>query len=648
MLLEEIRIGAGLRRRALAFVQRAAPERESLVRVIVGRGGLVAGIAAGLFVAIATVLDRLLTVPFLYARPRDVAIHLSLEAVVAGFLAVCGSCVSTMLLALHRRVPPAKKRLVRLVVVGAAGIAAAAAGYVFVVVPSSRSAWLAPATWYVLLLTVGVGLSFAICRGLQATPRSPQSLGVAIVACALSLHLFGLHRYVRHYGNLQTFLLFAVVFASTLGCGLALGRLRRLPVAFWTAAAVVAACVLWLAGAGASPSYSARRAVLVWGGSAKRVMLDVVWPLADRDGDGTPSTFWGVDPDDRDPTVTPRTGAKPWPALESPSRPVELRPGRRNLLWVTVDTTRTDSFERILAESPKVQTAFAGFARYVNYVSCSTRTAQVAHRWFAGGRCHPADGFEGRSLLGMLRHLGYRDELLSYYRIGVEFQHTEYVKNDEALVERALGRLCEPGGGRALFVHLKGGHAEYDAPGDTPRSRYENQLRRAFDSVASLVVAAAPERWAVVVIGDHGEMFGEHHATSHATTLHEPELRTPLLVRGPSVPPGPAGVGLSCDGASLKALYALGVLERDPVPPPYQYASLDIAAWELGHVRGEQWRSLRTGTQKVIWAPELGTWELYDLFADPNEQRNLAEARPGELAPLRERLLALSRACPPR
>ena len=54
-------------------------------------------------------------------------------------------------------------------------------------------------------------------------------------------------------------------------------------------------------------------------------------------------------------------------------------------------------------------------------------------------------------------------------------------------------------------------------------------------------------------------------------------------------------------------------------------------------------RALRRGALKAI-QPKKGDWQLYDLAADPSEQRDLAHERPDELKALREELLRVNAA----
>ncbi|HWP07170.1 MAG TPA: sulfatase-like hydrolase/transferase [Polyangiaceae bacterium] len=618
--------------------------------VLVGSAGLAAGFLGSLVLAVTTVSCRWVEVPYLYTRPRDAILHLALEV-------ACGAALWLLLwllvngaLLIGPRVPKSARGPVRLAALVGVGLAVGLFVYFRVVRISTRSAVLPASVWVVLLGGGGIALSIGGSALLRVRAERPRVVGCLLLGAALGIHAFALARYVRHYGNLQTIGLFCVAFLASLGTGLALGVPRLRGFAGRLALGALATSVLFIALFGAQPTFATRRAVLVWGGVAKRTMLSVVWPLFDRDSDGSPARFWGVDPDDARADVTPRSAGPGAGRSETLALDARLAPApHRNLLWVTVDTVRRDSFDRLVAEQAELRAAFAGFADHKSYVSCSSRTGEVVGQLLGVRRCDPraVEGLRGHSMLELLRAAGYHDRLVGLTDSRLSFERKEIFENDDPRTLARAGEVLREGGeGVALFVHLRGGHGEYEGPGRTPRERYENQLSTSLHGVARLLRDAPAERWAVVVLGDHGEAFGEHVSVGHATTLYEEALRTPLLVRGPNVAAGPVEQRVSCPSVPWFALHAMGVIDREPASLPLQYAVLDIAPGEIGHLQGDHLRSLRIGSNKVIWSSDLGLYELYDLEADPGELYSVAESRPGELAPLRAKLDELSRDCP--
>lgn len=623
---------------------------EPAVRALLGAPGLAAGVGGAAGIAVVTVFARWLEVPWLYAGPREAILHGALET-------VCGSALWLVLWAvvnagfrLDRELPLRARPLARTAIVVLGGLGIAAYLFAFVVRRSVRVLWTTPAAWGVLLGVGGIAVCVSATVALRVRIRRVRPVGAAVLTAALGLHVFGLERYIRHYGNLQTLLLGAVASLAALGCGLLFGtpRLRTSLSRFaWCALATSA---LWVALLGAEPSQSARRAVLVWGGVAKRTLLSVVWPLVDRDGDGSPSRFWGVDPDDHRADVTARTGLPPWPAPRFEQLDAARTSGAtRNLLWVIVDTVRRDSFDEALAADASTHAVFTTFADHRNYLSCSSRTSQVTAQLYGESRCdrRTMPGSSDRSLLKLLRKAGYHDRLLSVPDLPLPFTEREVLADDPSLLARAAELMAKAGNGEALFLHLRGGHADYLAPGKTLQERYANQLRASLAGIGRLIRTTDFERWTVVLLGDHGEAFGEHSSFAHATTLYEEALRTPLLIRSPNVTAGPRDELISCATVPWLTLHALGLIDREPSPLPAQYAALDVEPGELGHLQSDRLRSLRSGHRKVIWSSDLGLWEYYDLDSDPGELHSLADSRPNDFAPLRATLEDLSRECPP-
>jgi hypothetical protein len=513
----------------------------------------------------------------------------------------------------------------------------------------------APLVWWTGASLLGACCFTALWRFLFAEmPKRGLLLGSSTFAFGGALYVFTLHHAFDRYGNLQALAQVAALSCAGVGASVALDAAR--PTRRRTAVAGVALSALLATTALSirldTPSQSARRAVLVWGGIVRPWLFHALWPLADRDGDGAPSRFWGVDPNDRDPRVTVLSDVATRAPGNAPgkrgTRTVAREP-RSNLLWIVVDAARTDSFERLLAEDPKVREGFASFAYYSAYASCSSRTNLSMAALIDRPPCGLAGSADAdrASLLEILRNEGYDDELLCYYATWPRFRRFQKLSDDRKLVELARDAVSRASSDpRALFVHLKGGHDEYDAPGDTARERYENQLRASFEAVASLARAAAAERWTVVVLGDHGEAFGEHASYTHATTLYEEVIRTPLLIRSPGIAPGRHTELVGCGDVPPKVLYEIGALAREPALLGYQYAALDLARGHAGRAMRDSIRSLRRGSQKVLWRPQLGIWEGYDLGTDPDERHNLVQSRGSEFQALRSELEALSRACP--
>ncbi|HWN66702.1 MAG TPA: sulfatase, partial [Haliangium sp.] len=142
------------------------------------------------------------------------------------------------------------------------------------------------------------------------------------------------------------------------------------------------------------------------------------------------------------------------------------------------------------------------------------------------------------------------------------------------------------------------------------------------------------DRTTVVLVGDHGEELWERGGFGHGRHLHQEVLRVPLVI----APPRAAGsqgrtVGRTVNVAvSLVDMFptvlALAGLPVDPLaqgqsliqPLLEPSAGPDVARPVFAHLPG-QGRSMELAGYKLM-VPLQGPHALYDLTADPGEQRD--------------------------
>ena len=198
------------------------------------------------------------------------------------------------------------------------------------------------------------------------------------------------------------------------------------------------------------------------------------------------------------------------------------------------------------------------------------------------------------------------------------------------------------------YGHARPEASEKDALITRTVALYDAEIRAADRAVGRLLSEADRHAWLddawIVLTADHGELLGEHGLWAHGKSLSEPEIRVPLLLRPPrdrrlqldtraalslldvmptllaqlgiEAPAGMQGraIGSGDPSALLAEFYPLPVLKR-----------------------GKGWRVWIDGRWKFV--EELGVGNhLYDLQADPGEQRDRVAELPARAAALSARM----------
>ncbi len=197
-----------------------------------------------------------------------------------------------------------------------------------------------------------------------------------------------------------------------------------------------------------------------------------------------------------------------------------------------------------------------------------------------------------------------------------------------------------------LWVHVFDPHAPYGDPSSARPAieRYDEEIATADREIGRLIAALGPAAANTVVVaaGDHGEAFGEHGEYAHSIFVYDTTLRVPLVMSGPGIPAGTRvadAVTLAdvaptvthmlgfdamkdVDGIDLSpALFTPQSAIRNPQSREL-YAESFAPLVEFGWA---PLRSVRAGAWKLIASPIP---ELFDVNADPGEQRNAIASQP--------------------
>lgn len=365
-------------------------------------------------------------------------------------------------------------------------------------------------------------------------------------------------------------------------------------------------------------------------------------------------------------------------------------PGRPSILLVTLDTTRADhlgAYGWRFARTPNLDALAARGVRFErcdasavltlpSHASILTGLHPFRHgvrdnAGFALGGSPPTLAAElgrvgydtgavvsavvVRSGTGLGRGFGvYDDDLGAGFEAGTAVAERPAEATTDAAL-RVLGTLKAP---FLLWVHYFDPHDEYRPPPrfasavGGPTRLYDGEIAHVDEQLGRLF-ATLPAGTVVAVVGDHGEMLGEHGETTHGLLPFAGSRRVPLLIAGPGLPAGRAvpelvrtvdlaptlwnlaevAVPAGLDGSSLLPL--LAGRERGP---RLSYTEAFHPFFAFG------WYPLRAisdGDRLFVQGPEPG---LYDLRRDPAERTDLATSRRGEAGGWGARLEAMLRA----
>jgi len=222
-------------------------------------------------------------------------------------------------------------------------------------------------------------------------------------------------------------------------------------------------------------------------------------------------------------------------------------------------------------------------------------------------------------------------------------------RKDPGIEQRIRARPSYPLFKRNLYDHLdRLPNLDYVADlYDAEVAYLDAELGRLFDHLAQLGIL---DDTLVVLFGDHGEVMTEHDAWFDHTGLYDSVVHVPLILRCPSVVPVVRVDALVelvdvlptvlealdlpvLDGLDGRSLYPVMAGERDG---HRDAVMLSECTWQAARgIRTAHWKYIRTLDHGIYPGPPT---ELYDLDADPAEQRNVVAEYPEVAARLEHQL----------
>lgn len=294
-----------------------------------------------------------------------------------------------------------------------------------------------------------------------------------------------------------------------------------------------------------------------------------------------------------------------------------------------------------------------------DYVASRLPCASIAQS-FRGAGYRTAFFHSGRfrylGMQGIVDERGF-EALFDAETIGGE--HASSFGTDDASTVRRLLRWVDelPRGQRFFAVYSPiSGHHPYRSPGDGPRpfpaksekDHYLNDLYAGDAAFGALLdglrARGLYDDTLFVVVGDHGEAFGQHPGNfAHTLHLFEENVRVPFIVAAPGLTLG-----------QLRAPQVASLLDLAPttlalagLAPEAGHDGRSLLEPEPGVARfytdhGPLALGLRQGRYKLLHETEHDRTRLFDLLTDPAERRDLAAEQPERAARYRAHLLEWS------
>lgn len=343
-----------------------------------------------------------------------------------------------------------------------------------------------------------------------------------------------------------------------------------------------------------------------------------------------------------------------------------------SLLWITIDTLRADRltpeltphlhalaqksarFTHVYSQFPATHFSFGSMfhGRYPSATAFYRSLNGSEDRGLSLNEAFVESGFRTAASIGFtqewLESPGFKWLLRSFEFVNHKRQgYPSYA--GEHFVQSAEATLDEMVGERFFFwLHLMDPHHDYSfhegvTQGNSLVARYEGEVRYADKQVGRILDYLKRtnrlESTVIVINSDHGEALGEHGGTYyHATSLLEEQVRVPLIVHVPGLPPLQSDAIVECVDLAETFQDILQPKRRFPtqgtsllplmISPETRSAWPNFAHSELPPTGTLTVVSpaamLRVGDHKIIHHMEEAYTEIFNLKDDPLELNDLS------------------------
>jgi lipoteichoic acid synthase len=176
-------------------------------------------------------------------------------------------------------------------------------------------------------------------------------------------------------------------------------------------------------------------------------------------------------------------------------------------------------------------------------------------------------------------------------------------------------------------------------------NRYLNALHHSDQALGKVLhmlkEKGLSESTLVIVLGDHGEAFGQHGQYGHGSSIYEENIHIPLLLINPRLFKGEER---AVAGGLIDLAPTVTDLLQLPLPGQWQGRSLFSKDRSPRTYFFSTWKELtfgyREGDYKFIFNASTNQYEIYNLREDPLETINLSDKFSKETGMIQQRLAA--------